>query len=85
MEDIYRREKLLSYLRLYKKLSCFKSVPLRTEEVNSNDDVIQERDLTDSVVANRQIDDFAIVVSNLHKQYDNVNAVRGINFTVKKG
>lgn len=45
----------------------------------------EEHKLTELVVKEKQIEDYPIVVSNLQKCYGNVNAVNGINFTVKKG
>lgn len=49
------------------------------------DDVRQEADLTDSVVKDNSIDNYAIVVSNLKKSFDEFEAVRNVSLTVKRG
>lgn len=54
-------------------------------ECTNDDDVKEEHKLTELVVKENQIEEYPIVVSNLRKSYGNVNAVNGINFTVKKG
>lgn len=44
-----------------------------------------EKTLTQTLVRDRKLDEYAIIVSNLHKSYDDMNAVQGIDFVVKKG
>lgn len=93
-ESLNRREK---FRRLF-LFSCFSKAKKEKNKngTDSNDGAIQlrcvvnekvqeEKVLTQTLVRDRKLDDYAIIVSNLHKSYENVNAVNGIDFVVKKG
>lgn len=82
-EDIYRKQWLIGLFTFYKR--CRRSKPPARELLTPNEDVREEKDLTDSVVTENNIENYAIVVSNLKKRYDQFEAVRGISFTVKRG
>lgn len=51
----------------------------------SNSEVQEEKSLTRTLVRDKKLSDYAIIVSNLHKSYDDFTAVDGIDFAVKKG
>lgn len=51
----------------------------------SDSEVQQEKTLTRTLVRDKKLSDYAIIVSNLHKSYDDFTAVDGIDFAVKKG
>lgn len=61
------------------------SMQLNCCSTNSNSEVQEEKSLTSTLVRDKKLDEYAIVVSNLHKAYDDFNAVNGIDFVVKKG
>lgn len=52
---------------------------------NSNLQVEEEKTLTRTLVRDRRTNDYAVIVANLYKQYDNSDVVRGIDFAVKQG
>lgn len=52
---------------------------------NSNSQVEEEKTLTRTLVRDRRTNDYAVIVSNLYKQYDDSDVVRGIDFAVKQG
>lgn len=78
-ENIYAREtfRLLFSVGPGKKKKC--------TSVKSTEEVLLERKFTDDVLKGSKMDQFSLVFSNLHKCYDNVDAVKNLNFTVKKG
>lgn len=80
LENIYAMERIINFLKC---VHCRKGGKAACE--CTDDDVKEEHKLTELVVKDNQIEDYPIVVSNLQKSYGNVNAVNGINFTVKKG
>lgn len=80
LENIYLKERIVNVIKC---MHCRKGGKAACE--CTDDDVKEENKLTELVVKENQIDDYPIVVSNLQKSYGNVNAVNGINFTVKKG
>lgn len=51
----------------------------------SNSEVQVEKFLTRTLVRDKKVDDYAIIVSNLRKSYNEFTAVDGIDFAVKKG
>lgn len=75
----------MSALTIYRRLWYCRSKQQPLARHKSTDDVRQEKDLTDAVVKENSIDNYAIVVSNLRKSYDRLEAVRNISFTVKRG
>lgn len=94
-ESLYRREKIR---RLFTFSCCSKSRKDENKDgTDTNDGAIQlrccavneqvqeEKVLTQTLVRDHRLDEYAIIVSNLHKSYENVNAVNGIDFVVKKG
>lgn len=96
MECIYRREKLLGVLtfrwcRSSKKRpgdghSQSNSMQLNNHTTNnSNSQVEEEKTLTRTLVRDRRTNDYAVIVANLYKQYDDSDVVRGIDFAVKQG
>lgn len=82
-EDIYRKQWLIGLFTFYKR--CRRSKPSASQPLIPNEDVREEKDLTDSVVKENNIENYAIVVSKLQKRYDQFQAVRDISFTVKRG
>lgn len=94
VECIYRREKLLGFFtfrwcRSSKKRpnsghSQSNSMQLN-HSTNSNSQVEEEKTLTRTLVRDRRTNDYAVIVSNLYKQYDDSDVVRGIDFAVKQG
>lgn len=94
-ESLYRRERIR---RLF-SLDCLSRAKLGRGQNGAdtgdgaiqlrccavNDQVQEEKVLTQTLVRDRKLNDYAIIVSNLHKSYENVNAVNGIDFVVKKG
>lgn len=51
----------------------------------SNSEVQGEKFLARTLVRDKKVDDYAIIVSNLKKNYNDFTAVNGIDFAVKKG
>lgn len=89
MESIYRREKLRKMLS-FKWCSAGKNCKKTKDNMQlnccqSDSEVQQEKTLTRTLVRDKKLSDYAIIVSNLHKSYDDVTAVDGIDFAVKKG
>lgn len=92
MECIYRREKLLCFFTLRwcrskKKRdghSQSNSMQLN-HSTNSNLQVEEEKTLTRTLVRDRRTNDYAVIVANLYKAYDDSDVVRGIDFAVKQG
>lgn len=82
-EDIYRKQWLCGLFTFYKR--CRRSKPPPRGLLTPNEDVREEKDLTDSVVKENNIDNYAIVVSKLQKRYDQLVAVQDVSFTVKRG
>ncbi|XP_037035767.1 ATP-binding cassette sub-family A member 3 isoform X2 [Bradysia coprophila] len=80
LENIYIKERILNVLKC---TQCRKGSKASVDV--TDDDVKEEHKLTELVVKENQIEEYPIVVSNLQKCYGDVNAVNGINFTVKKG
>lgn len=85
-ENIYRREKLINlftfnWCRNNKQKG--NSMPLNC--CTSNSEVQVEKFLTRTLVRDKKVDDYAIIVSNLRKSYNEFTAVDGIDFAVKKG
>lgn len=88
-ESIYRREKI----RRMFTFKCSSSAQKKSSDANgiqlnccsNNSEVEVEKTLTQTLVRDRKLDEYAIIVSNLHKSYDDTNAVKGIDFVVKKG
>lgn len=92
VECIYRREKLLCFLTLQwcrsnkKRDSHSQSNSMQlNHSTNSNSQVEEEKTLTRTLVRDRRTNDYAVIVANLYKQYDNSDVVRGIDFAVKQG
>lgn len=86
VESIYRREKLKRFLS-FKWCSAGKNCKndMQLNCCQSDSEVEQEKTLTRTLVRDKKLSDYAIIVSNLHKSYDDVTAVDGIDFAVKKG
>lgn len=52
---------------------------------NTNSEVEEEKSLTRTLVRDKKLNDYAIIVANLHKNYDDSDVVKGIDFVVKQG
>lgn len=50
-----------------------------------NSEVEDEKSLARILVREKKLDEYAIIVSNLKKNYNDFSAVNGIDFAVKKG
>lgn len=93
VESIYRREKLRCFFtlrwrrkkRLDNERTKSDSMQLNCCSDNSNSQVEEEKTLTRSLVRDKKLNDYAVIVANLYKAYDNSNVVRGIDFAVKQG
>lgn len=92
-ESLYRREKLrrfFSFSFKFGKKKDKKGVDCRDAGIqmnspDNNKEVQEEKTLTRTLVRDQRIHEYAIVVSDLHKSYENINAVNGIDFVVKRG
>lgn len=92
-ESIYRREKLRCFFTLKwcrKKRSDDNLKPSDSLQLNccsasTNSQVEEEKSLTRTLVRDKKLNDYAIIVANLYKQYDEADVVRGIDFAVKQG
>lgn len=93
-ESIYRREKLRCFFRLRwckrNKRSDGSQKPsdniqLSCCSASTNSQVEEEKTLTRTLVRDNKLSDYAIIVANLCKAYDDSDVVRGIDFVVKKG
>lgn len=58
---------------------------LNSSSESTTSQVEQEKTLTRSLVRDKKFHEYAIIVMNLHKAYDDSDVVRGINFAVKSG
>lgn len=93
VESIYRREKLRCLFtfrwrrkkRLDNQHTKSDSMQLNCCSANSNSQVEEEKTLTRSLVRENKLNDYAVIVANLYKAYDDSNVVRGIDFAVKQG
>lgn len=93
VESIYRREKLRRFFTLKwlrkKRVdgdhSKSDNIQLNCCSANSNSQVEEEKSLTRTLVRDKKLNDYAVIVANLYKVYDNSNVVRGIDFAVKQG
>lgn len=52
---------------------------------SGNSQVEEEKTLTRTLVRDKKLNDYAVIVSNLCKAYDDSDVVRGIDFAVKQG
>lgn len=55
------------------------------DATNTKSLVDQEKTLTRSLVRDKKFHEYAVIVVNLHKAYDDSDVVRGIDFAVKPG
>lgn len=94
VESIYRREKLKCFLTFRwgrKKranaddLKSSDNIQLNCCSANSNSQVEEEKSLTRTLVRDKKLNDYAVIVANLYKAYDSSDVVRGIDFAVKQG
>lgn len=97
VESIYRREKLRCFFRCFFRCRWGRnkrsdtdhtqpdSIQLNCCSTNSNSQVEEEKTLTRSLVREKKLNDYAVIVANLYKAYDDSNVVRGIDFAVKQG
>lgn len=94
VESIYRREKLKCFLtfRWGRKKRANADDPKSSDNIqlnccsaNSNSQVEEEKSLTRTLVRDKKLNDYAVIVANLYKNYDNSDVVRGIDFAVKQG
>lgn len=93
-ESLYRREKLRYFFTL-KWCRCRRrkdhpkssnSMQLNCcNSVSADSQVEEEKSLTRTLVRDNKMCDYAIIVANLCKAYDDSNVVRGIDFAVKQG
>lgn len=90
-ESIYRREKLrcfftLRWRRKKRPNDSFKpNDTIQMDATNTKSLVDQEKTLTRSLVRDKKFHEYAVIVVNLHKAYDDSDVVRGIDFAVKPG
>lgn len=91
MESIYRREKLRCFFtfrwgrKRRTKDESKGDMPLNCCSANSTSQVEEEKSLTRTLVRDKKLQDYAVIVFDLCKAYDNSNVVRGIDFAVKQG
>lgn len=93
VESIYRREKLRCFFtfrwrrrKQHENLSKNgDNMQLNCCTTNSNSEVEEEKSLTRTLVRDKKLNDYAVIVANLYKAYDDSNVVRGIDFAVKQG
>lgn len=93
-ESLYRREKLRCFFTL-KWCRCRRrkdnpkpsdSMQLNCcNSVSTDSQVEEEKSLTRTLVRDKKMSDYAIIVANLCKAYDDSNVVRGIDFAIKQG
>lgn len=93
-ESLYRREKLRYFFTL-KWCKCRRrkdnSKPNDSIQLNccnsasTDSQVEEEKSLTRTLVRDKKMSDYAIIVANLRKAYDDSNVVRGIDFAIKQG
>lgn len=93
-ESIYRREKLRCFftLKCRKKKVPDDNSPKPSDNIQLNccsasqsSQVEEEKSLTRTLVRDKKLNDYAIIVANLYKAYDEADVVRGIDFAVKQG
>lgn len=93
VESIYRREKLRCFFtfkwgrRKHPNDNISKSgdIQLNCCSANSTSQVEEEKSLTRTLVRDKKLNDYAVIVANLYKAYDDSNVVCGIDFAVKQG
>lgn len=91
VESIYRREKLrclFTFRWCRKKRSDDNHSKTESIQMNccsANSQVEEEKSLTRTLVRDKKLNDYAVIVANLYKAYDNSDVVRGIDFAVKQG
>lgn len=95
VESIYRREKLRCFFTFQwcrkKRLDetdHSKSGDIQLNCCSSNSSssqVEEEKSLTRTLVRDKKLNDYAVIVANLYKAYDDSDVVRGIDFAVKQG
>lgn len=94
MESIYRREKLRCFFTLKwrrpkrideNRTKTVGDIQLNCCSTNSDSQVEEEKSLTRTLVRDKKLNDYAVIVANLYKAYDDSNVVRGIDFAVKQG
>lgn len=61
------------------------SLQLNCCTTNTNSQVEEEKSLTRTLVRDKKLHEYAVIVANLHKAYDDSDVVRGIDFAVKQG
>lgn len=61
------------------------SESVQAEGMDTDQDVQMEKQNTDTIIKEQTISDYAIVASNLEKQYFGLKAVRGISFSIERG
>lgn len=93
-ESIYRREKLRCFFTFRwgrKKRSHDKpdgandNIQLNCCSESATSQVEQEKTLTRTLIRDKKIHEYAVIVVNLHKEYDDSAVVRGIDFAIKPG
>lgn len=60
-------------------------IQLNCCSANSTSEVEEEKSLTRTLVRDKKVNDYAVIVANLYKAYDDSDVVRGIDFAVKQG
>lgn len=93
VECIYRREKLLGVITFRWCRSKKRSGDGHSQSnnmqlnhsISSNTQVEEEKTLTRTLVRDRRTNDYAVIVANLYKAYNESDVVRGIDFAVKQG
>lgn len=93
MESIYRREKLRCFFtlrwrqkkRIDEQRSKSGDIQMNCCSSNSDSQVEEEKSLTRTLVREQKLKEYAVIVANLYKAYDDSNVVRGIDFAVKQG
>lgn len=92
-ESIYRREKLRCFFtfrwrrkkRSNDKQKSSDNIQLNCCTESATSQVEQEKTLTRTLVRDKKFHEYAMIVVNLHKAYNDSDVVRGIDFAVKPG
>lgn len=69
---------------MFKRI-CGTKLPLQPRRFTLTQDVQTENDITDNVIREQHVNNYAIVTSNLEKSYLSFEAVRGVSFAIKRG
>lgn len=61
------------------------NIQLNCCSASTTSQVEEEKSLTRTLVRDKKTNEYAVIVADLYKAYDDSNVVRGIDFVVKQG